>query len=125
MEEIYMKVIVQLSEKAGEDYPAKMNKTKEEFIQDMKDIVSKRLELRKDKDVVEVRFTDEEDKTKEAITEAREGERALVLNEVHNTICDELIGLVEMKPNLKIAEEDKISPQYFVKRVMKRLENSA
>lgn len=55
-----MKVICQLSKEAGEDYPEKMGKTKEQFIDDMKQIVARRLELRPEKDIVEVQFVEKE-----------------------------------------------------------------
>jgi len=51
-----MKVICQLSKKASEDYPAKMGKTKEQFVEELKEITARRLELRTGKDEVEVQF---------------------------------------------------------------------
>ena len=59
-----MKVICQLSKEAGEDYPKKMGKTKEQFIEDMKQIVARRLQLRPEKDIVEVQFVEKEQKIK-------------------------------------------------------------
>jgi hypothetical protein len=55
-----MNVIIQLSKEAGRDYPERMEMSKAQFVGNLIHSVRTRLQLRDDKDTVDVQFVEKE-----------------------------------------------------------------